>query len=77
MCSIIGGGGGGKAAQGFGADWIKTLVSMATESPSLHLFLVVFDPVLLILAGNEDMHKISDEFEFQSDRTTDYGVSCP
>ena len=23
------------------------------------------------------MHKISDEFEFQPDRTTDYGVSCP
>ena len=23
------------------------------------------------------MHKISDEFEFRSDRTTDYGVSCP
>ena len=45
--------------------------------PSIHLFLIVFDPVLLILAGNEDMHKISDEFEFRSDRTTDYGVSCP
>ena len=25
--------GEGQAAQGFGADWIKTLVSMATESP--------------------------------------------
>ena len=23
------------------------------------------------------MHKISDEFEFPPDRTTDYGVSCP
>ena len=33
-----------------------------------------FDPVLFILAGSEDMHKISDEFEF---RTTAYGVSCP
>ena len=30
-----------------------------------------------LLADNEDMHKISDEFEFQPDRTTDYGVSCP
>ena len=30
-----------------------------------------------ILAGNEDMHKISDEFEFRADRTTDYGVGCP
>ena len=30
-----------------------------------------------VLAGNEDMHKIWDEFEFRPDRTTDYGVSCP
>ena len=43
----------------------------------LHLFSVVFDPILFILAGNEDRHKISDEFEFRPDRTTDYGVSCP
>ena len=32
---------------------------------------------LIILAGNEDMHKISDKFDFQPDWTTDYGVSCP
>ena len=31
----------------------------------------------LYFAGNKDMHKISDEFEFRPDRTTDYGVSCP
>ena len=43
----------------------------------LHLFSVAFDPILFILAGNEDMHKISDKFEFRPDRTTDYGVSCP
>ena len=42
----------------------------------LHLFSVVFDPILFIRAGNEDMHKISDEFEFRPDLTTDYGVSC-
>ena len=41
------------------------------------LFSVVFDPVLFILAGNEDMHKISDESEFWPDWTADYGVSCP
>ena len=35
------------------------------------------DLILFILAGNEDMHKISNEFEFRPDRTTDYGVSCP
>ena len=43
----------------------------------LHLLSTVFDPILFILAGNEDMHKISDEFEFRPDRTSDYGVSCP
>ena len=41
-----------------------------------HLFSVVFDLILFILAGNEDKHKISDEFEFWPDWTTDYGVSC-
>ena len=32
---------------------------------------------LYFFAGNEDMHKISNEFEFRPDRTTDYGVSWP
>ena len=32
---------------------------------------------LIILAGNEDMHKISDEFKLRPDQTTDYGVGCP
>ena len=43
----------------------------------LHVFSVAFDLILLILADNEDMHKISDELKFRPDRTTDYGVSCP
>ena len=30
-----------------------------------------------MLAGNEDMHKILDMFEFWPDQTTDYTVSCP
>ena len=63
---------------------------MATEAPidlkwgkwCLHLFSVTFDPVLFILVGNEDTHKISDrhkiwdEFELWPDRTTDYGVTA-
>ena len=40
-------------------------------------FSVAFDPILFILAGNEDMHKISNEFVFWPDQTTDYEVSCP
>ena len=44
---------------------------------SLPFGVLVFYPILFILAGNEDMHKISDEFEFRPNRATDYGVSCP
>ena len=36
-----------------------------------------FNLILFILAGNEDMHKILDKFEFLSDRITDYGVIRP
>ena len=43
----------------------------------LHLFSGAFDPILFLLADNEYMHKISDEFKFRPDRTTNYGVSCP
>ena len=43
----------------------------------LHLFLAAFDPILFILAGNEDMHKILNQFEFWPDRSTDFGVRCP
>ena len=41
-----------------------------------HIFSAVFDRILFILAGNEDMHKSFDEFEFRPDLTTNYGVSC-
>ena len=34
-------------------------------------------PILLILAGNNDMHKSSEVFEIWPDLTTDCGVSCP
>ena len=38
---------------------------------------VAFDPILSNLTRNEDIHVILDEFKFRSDRTIDYGVSCP
>ena len=31
----------------------------------------------LILAGNDDIHEILDEFEIWPVSTMDYGVSCP
>ena len=76
---------GGKDTLEFGPDRIRTLVSMSTESSHrvitekrcLHFFSAVFHPILFILAGNDDMHESSDEFEFRPARTTDFGVSCP
>ena len=76
---------GGKIAAGVGADWIKTLVSMATDSSHRTImgktvfscFLSCFDPILFILACNADEHKSLNKLEFWTSRTTQYGVSCP
>ena len=43
----------------------------------LQLFSVTFDWIFVKLAGNEDRHKSSNEFEFGSDRIIDFGVICP
>ena len=58
---------------------------MATESPHLLIMGKMMSPPFLscfwfdpfYACSNEDMHKISDEFEFRPDRATDYRVSCP
>ena len=71
--------GWGLGALGFRPDWIRTLVSMATESSNRviiektvsPLFLGCFSSDPFILAGNEDMHECSDKFEFRPDWTTD------
>ena len=41
------------------------------------LVLSIFDSILFILAGNKDNHKSLDEYEFQAEQTSDYGVNCP
>ena len=61
---------------------IQLLVPMATDRVIMEntvspLFLGFFYPILFILAGNDDMHESSEEFEFPLDLTTDCGVSCP
>ena len=55
----------------------KAPIDLHWEKWCLHLLQVAFDLIHFIFAGNKDMHKISNEFEFRPDRTTDYGVSCP
>ena len=36
-----------------------------------------FNRILVKLAGKQDRHKISDEFEFRPDRISNFGVTCP
>ena len=40
------------------------------------VFSNVFDQILFILAGNDDMHVILDEFEIWPNSTKDYRVGC-
>ena len=78
--------GDGKVASGFGAYWMKTLVSMATDSSHMTIIgktvffscnFSCFDPILFILACNANEHKSLNELEFWTSQTTEYGVSCP
>ena len=127
-----------KASIMFEADWIKTLVSMATESPHwliidfsrlllirsflylqvtrtcmksrtssnfgqigpltkelaalerlkishrlimgkccLHASSFMFDRIIIKVAGNQDRHKSSDEFDFRPDQTTHWWSCLP
>ena len=45
-----------------------------TVSP---FFLGCFCPIILILAGNEEINKSLEDFECWPNLTTHYGVSCP
>ena len=48
---------------------IKDITGVSTVS------LLFFDPILFILAGNDNMHESSDEFEFMSP-STESGTYC-
>ena len=61
---------------------MRPLVSLATDRVTvgktvLSHFLERFDRIHFILAGNDDIHKSFNEFEFWRDPTMDYGVGCP
>ena len=37
----------------------------------------IFDPIFIKLTGNQERHKISDEFKFRPDWISHLGVTCP
>ena len=43
----------------------------------LHASSFIFDRIIIKVAGNQDRHKSSDEFDFGPDHTTHFGVTCP
>ena len=43
----------------------------------LHASLFVFDRIIIKVAGNQDRHKSSVEFDFGLNQTTHFGVTCP
>ena len=55
----------------------KIPIYLELEKSCEHSSSFIFDTIILILAGNEDMHKSLDEFKFRTDTTTNFRVICP
>ena len=43
----------------------------------LRASLFIFDWIIIKVAGNQDRHKSSVEFDFEPNQTTHFGVTCP
>ena len=56
--------------------WQIAPIELQWKKRRHQVFSKVFDWILFILIGNDDMHESLDEFEIWPDSTTDYGVSC-
>ena len=47
------------------------------EKWCLHASLFMFDWIIIKVAGNQERHKSSVEFDFGLNQTTHFGVTCP
>ena len=59
------------------ASGILTIADLQRMKCCCHSSAFIFELIIFIFEGNKDIHKSLDEFEFRSDPTTYYGVSCP
>ena len=55
----------------------KIAIDLQREKYCEHSSAFIFDLIFFVPAGNKDMHKSLNEFEFQHEPTTDYKVNCP
>ena len=55
----------------------KIAIDLQREKCCEHSSALIFYFIFFIFAGNKDMRKSLDAFEFQPDPTTDYRFKCP
>ena len=55
----------------------KKLHRRIMEKWGCHFFSAVFEKILFILAGNDDIHKSLEEFRILSDPIPNHRVTCP
>ena len=53
------------------------LIILIMAKCCLHASSFIFDRIIIKVAGNQDRHKSSDEFDFRPDQATHFGVICP
>ena len=73
----------------FGQDWIIHFgvihpwtqkffpIDLKWRKWCLHFFSVTMNSIFIKLTGNKDRHEMLDRFEFRSDLTSHFGVTCP
>ena len=61
-----------------GQSWSNFMCSITGMGKCcLHASSFIFYWIIIKVAGNQDRHKSSDEFDLGPDQTTDFGVTCP
>ena len=55
---------------------LKTSLRLIIGKWCLHASLFIFDGIIIKVAGNQDRHKSSVEFDFGPNQTTHFGVTC-
>ena len=58
-------------------EHLKISYRLIMGKRSLHASSFIFDRIIIKVAGNQNRHKSSDEFDFGPDQTTLFGVTCP
>ena len=56
---------------------LKISLTLIMGKWCLHASSFIFDRIIIKVAGNQERHKSSDEFDLGPNQTTHFGVTCP